>query len=86
MVRSEFERDAGALRGLLKSKDCEKDPYKGIILVERYILKYGMATTKKTVKTLLSGISKIDQLEILLDVMQDKKTHEELTINIKKYG
>lgn len=86
MVKSNFERDSGALRGLLKAYECEKDPYKGIIIVERYIIKYGMSTTKKTVKLLLSGITKIEKLEILLDVMQDKKPHEELTINTKKYA
>lgn len=86
MVESNFRKDERTIRGFLRSTKCETDPYKAIILIERYILKYGTSVTKKTVKLLLSNISKVDKLEILLDVMQDNKPHEELTINTKKYA
>ena len=86
MVKSNFERDMGTLRGYLKSLKCEIDPYKAIIIVERYILEYGMSITKKTVKILTSGLSTEDKMEVLMDVMQTEKPPNQLIINTKKYA
>lgn len=86
MVKANFERDVGALRGLLKSKKVEIDPYKAIIYIENFVLEYGMKVTQRTVFILLSGIPVEEQIEILLDVLQHSKLPNELTINNKKYA
>ena len=81
MVKAQFEHDVGVLRGLVKSSGCETDPYKIIILIERFILEYGMVITKETVKSLLKKeVSKERKLEVILDVLQTQKTKEELLI------
>lgn len=81
MVKAQFEHDVGVLRGLIKSSGCETDPYKIIILIERFVLEYGMVVTKETVKFLLKKeVSKDRKLEVILDVLQTQKTKEELLI------
>ncbi|AHK11405.1 hypothetical protein F132_59 [Flavobacterium sp. phage 1/32] len=81
MVKAQFEHDVGVLRGLIKSSGCETDPYKIIILIERFILEYGTKATKETVSFLLKrGVSKEQKLEVILDVLQTQKTLEELLI------
>lgn len=71
----------GALRGIIKSSGYETDPYKIIILVERYILEYGTKITQKTVEVLLSDKGSIeDRQKVLLDVLQTQKPLEQLHI------
>ncbi|KIX21583.1 hypothetical protein SY27_07750 [Flavobacterium sp. 316] len=86
-ILKSFEKDFGVLRGLIKSSGYETDPYRIIILVERYILEYGTTITRKTVDFLLSKeVSVEERQNILLDVLQTIKTPEQLflTIHSKK--
>lgn len=81
MVKAQFERDVGVLRGLIKSSGLENDPYKAIIYIERYILEYGTRVTQETVNFLLSRqFSKSIKNEVILEVLQTEKKIEELLI------
>ncbi len=76
-----FNEDINALRGFIKSGKLENDPYKIIILAERFILEYGTKWTRETVKFLKSKeIKKEDKKAVLLDVVQTEKTIEQLLI------
>lgn len=76
-----FNEDINALRGFIKSSRIESDPYKIIILAERFILEYGTKWTRETVKFLKSKDSKKeDKLAVVMDLVQNEKTIEELLI------
>lgn len=76
-----FNEDINALRGFIRSSKIEEDPYKIIILAERFILEYGTKWTRETVDYLRTrGIKKEDKLAVILDLVQSQKTIEQLLI------
>lgn len=76
-----FNEDINALRGFIRSSKLEEDPYKIIILAERFILEYGTKWTRETVDFLKQkGIKKEDKFLVISDLVQTKKTIEELLI------
>lgn len=82
VILKNFEKDFGVLRGLIKSSGYETDPYRIIILVERYILEYGTKITRKTVDFLLNKeVSIQERQNVLLEVLQTQKTPEQLYIS-----
>jgi hypothetical protein len=78
----QFQIDSSTLRGFIKSSEIEGDDYKIIIYVERFILEYGKKATKDHVAALKATKGKIRQ-EIILDLLQTRKTLEELVIYLK---
>lgn len=85
-ILKDFEKDFGVLRGLIKSGGYETDPYRIIILVERYILEYGTVITRKTVEILLNKqVNSQEKQKVLLDVLQTQKTREQLYLNTHQY-
>lgn len=70
-----------ALREFITGSGIEEDPYKVIILAERFILEYGTKWTQETVKFLKQDdITEDHKLEVILDIVQTQKTVNELLI------
>lgn len=76
-----FNEDINALRGFIRSSKVEQDPYKIIVLAERFILEYGTKWTRETVDYLKTrGIKKEDKLAVIMDLVQNQKAVNELLI------
>lgn len=76
----QFQIDSSTLRSFIKRSGIEEDEYKIIVYVERFILEYGKKATRDTVEALKAERGTRRQ-ELILDLLQTRKTLEELTIN-----
>lgn len=79
----QFQIDSSTLRSFIKRSGIEQDDYKVIVYVERFILEYGKKATRNTVEALKIAKGEVRQ-EIILDLLQTRKTIEELLIYKKQ--